>query len=268
VYRCANGHCFDVARQGYVNLLSPSRRHSRAPGDNREMVLARRRVLDSGRYLPVAGQVNAAVLAALPNSTRLESATILDAGAGEGYYLAQLVAALSGSATAGQPHYYGVDVSRFGMQYATHRTKSVTWLVASVVDLPLAGASLDVVVSIFAPLAPEEFRRVLQPDGALIVATPGPDHLRALREMLYPTLRPHRPEASLREIAPFFVLATEQAVQYEAELATPALVGDMLTMTPFGWNIDSERRRRAEAAAPLRTAMDVVIRTYRPVPGP
>ena len=47
---CPEGHSFDKAREGYVNLLF---RHGGTHGDNREMVLARRKFLDSGHYLPL-----------------------------------------------------------------------------------------------------------------------------------------------------------------------------------------------------------------------
>jgi 23S rRNA (guanine745-N1)-methyltransferase len=268
VYRCANGHAFDIARQGYVNLLSPSRRHSKDPGDNRDMMLARRRVLESGLYAPIAARINGAVLAALPTDRPLDAVSILDAGAGEGYYLAHLLEALAGPEPGTGPQCYGVDVSRHGMQYATHRSKAVTWVVASVVDLPVISASLDVLLSIFAPLAPPEFQRVLRPDGTLIIAAPGALHLRALREILYPAVRPHQQDAVARDITSSFTVLAEVAVTYEVDLVTPALVADLLTMTPFGWNIDPARRLRAEQAAPLRTALDVVIRTCRPAPGP
>ena len=266
-YRCANGHSFDVARQGYVNLLTPSRRHSKDPGDNREMVLARRRVMESGLYAPIAAGVADAVLAGLPAGLGPDAVSVLDAGAGEGYYLAHLMDTLAEQAPGVSAQCYGLDVSRHGMQYATHRTKTATWVVASVVDLPVVSASLDVLLSVFAPLAPAELQRVLRPGGALIVAAPGAEHLGALREILYPAVRPHRPDAFLHAIAARFALVAEVAVRYEVELATPGLVGDLLTMTPFGWNIDRERRLRAEQAAPLWTAMDVVIRTFRPVLG-
>ena len=268
VYRCANGHAFDIARQGYVNLLTPSRRHSKDPGDNLEMVLARRRVLESGLYAPIAARVDDAVLAALPAGHGPDPVSILDAGAGEGYYLAHLMDALAARAPGVSAQCYGLDVSRHGMQYATHRTKAAPWVVARVVDLPVVSASLDVLLSVFAPLAPAEFQRVLRPGGTLIVAAPSAEHLRALREILYPAVRPHRDDSLLRDIAPSFAMVAEVAVRYEVELATPGLVGDLLTMTPFGWNIDQERRRQTERAAPLRTTMDVVIRTFRQASGP
>ena len=87
--RCPEGHCFDLAAQGYVNLLPVQNKRSRDPGDSKEMVAARRRFLEAGHYKPIADAVARAVLAgAVPGRTL----TCLDAGCGEGYYLRQLAA--------------------------------------------------------------------------------------------------------------------------------------------------------------------------------
>jgi 23S rRNA (guanine745-N1)-methyltransferase len=267
-YRCPSGHSFDIARQGYVNLLPAAQRRSKDPGDNRDMILARRRFLESGFYAPISDAINGVVAAALSGVTDRPARNVLDAGAGEGYYLARLEAAISSPPAAPRPALYGVDISRHGMQYATHRSKAITWLVASVVDLPLASASLDIVLSVFAPLAPAEFGRVLRADGTLVVVGPGPRHLYALRQQLYAEVTPHEPEQLLPTLAPSFSLLSERRLGYELILTTGEQIGDLLTMTPFGWNIDQARRAAAEATAPLRTTVDVAIRLFRPVTEP
>ena len=97
-WRCVQGHCFDVARQGYVNLLTVTQKHSRHPGDTREMVAARRAFLDAGWYAPIAK-----TLADLVRRFCPETASVLDAGCGEGYYLSQL---------GWVPERWGIDISR------------------------------------------------------------------------------------------------------------------------------------------------------------
>ena len=81
--RCAAGHSFDVARQGYVNLLTVSQKHSKSPGDTREQVQARRAFLAGGYYRPIAETLCRLAAPLGPD-------TIVDAGCGEGYYLAAL----------------------------------------------------------------------------------------------------------------------------------------------------------------------------------
>ncbi|WP_336245507.1 putative RNA methyltransferase [Nonomuraea sp. SYSU D8015] len=55
VLRCAGGHAFDVARQGYVSLLVGSRPPGTA--DSAAMVAARAEFLDAGHYAPLADAV-------------------------------------------------------------------------------------------------------------------------------------------------------------------------------------------------------------------
>lgn len=262
--RCAHGHSFDIARQGYVNLLPSAHRHSKDPGDNREMILARRRFLDGGFFDPIADAVSRAVAAALMNADGEAKRSVLDAGAGEGYYLARLHTPPSPPPTA----LYGVDISRHAVQFATHRSKEVTWLVASIVDLPVASASVDVILSVFAPFAPVEFQRVLRPTGTLIIVAPGPRHLYGLRQQLYPEVLLHDSDQILATLATAFAPLSESPLRYEIGLPTRQHVSDLLTMTPFGWNVDQARREAAEAGAPLRTAVEVVIRHLRPLPAP
>ena len=77
---CPKGHCFDVARQGYVNLLPVTQKHSLHPGDTREQVAARRTFLEAGFYEPLAQAVCQAARRYGKNAK-----AILDAGCGEGY---------------------------------------------------------------------------------------------------------------------------------------------------------------------------------------
>ena len=86
--RCSAGHSFDIARQGYVNLLPVQQKRSLHPGDTREQVASRRRFLDTGLYAPICDALceTAAELGA--------SGPVLDVGCGEGYYAARLARAL------------------------------------------------------------------------------------------------------------------------------------------------------------------------------
>ena len=82
--RCAAGHSFDKAKEGYVNLLLASRMRTKAPGDSKEMVAARNRFLNGGGYAPFAAEL--ARLCAELARKKGGVLHILDAGCGEGYY--------------------------------------------------------------------------------------------------------------------------------------------------------------------------------------
>ena len=48
-WSCSQGHSFDMAKSGYVNLLPANRKHAKNPGDNAVMMRARKRFLDAGQ---------------------------------------------------------------------------------------------------------------------------------------------------------------------------------------------------------------------------
>lgn len=229
-YRCASGHAFDLAREGYLNLLPVQQRKSLAPGDNPEMVLARRAFLEAGHYAPLRSAVVDELVAGRDGGP---AAVLLDIGCGEGYYTAAMAGVV--------PDVTGIDISKPAIQRAAKRHPGITWLVASSARLPLATASVDIVCSLFSPLPAAEMRRVLRPGGTLLVATPAPDHLLTLREALFDEVQPHRPEKFVAALATEFALETTREVRVPLSLASEALQ-QLLLMTPYGWRAKPERR--------------------------
>jgi hypothetical protein len=131
-WRCAAGHSFDIASQGYINLLPVQQKRSRDPGDSKEMVAARRRFLNAGFYQPIAAAVSRAALADLrPGAT----ASCLDAGSGEGYYLRQLAAAATESRQS--LAVLGLDISKWAVLSAAKQDKRPSWVVGSNANLPV-----------------------------------------------------------------------------------------------------------------------------------
>src|SRR3954466_6778851 len=84
-WRCAIGHSYDVAKEGYVNLLITHQRRQREPGDSAEMLRARRAFLDGGHYAPPKDAATAQLT---------DESSILDVGCGEGYYTRDVDATL------------------------------------------------------------------------------------------------------------------------------------------------------------------------------
>lgn len=168
---CAAGHRFDAARQGYFNLLTGS--GTKFQADTAEMVQARVDFLGAGHYLPLASELAALVSAAAPGAE-----VVLDAGAGTGYYLAEAAKSFPQAATV------ALDISKFALRRAARALPQTSCLVWDVWrPLPLADAGVDVILNVFAPRNPAEFRRVLTSDGILAVVTPAPDHLREVRTL-------------------------------------------------------------------------------------
>ncbi len=207
---CPANHRFDRARQGYLNLLPVQHKNSRDPGDNQAMVEARRRFLDGGHYAPLARRL--AELAAERTPQRW-----LDIGCGEGYYTAQLAAAL--------PDAEGYE-----------------WLVASMARVPLAEASCDLLASVFSPLDWQEARRLLSPGGGLLRMGPTREHLWELRARLYDEVRDYDDEKHLSLIPDGMRLTHSETLSYELQLDNAQARADLLAMTPHGWRTSAERR--------------------------
>jgi len=162
-WRCENRHSFDVARQGYVNLLTVDRKHAKHPGDTKEQVAARKAFLDAGYYAPIAETV-------CRLTTPLQPRSVLDAGCGEGYYLTQLQARLPDTEFA------GLDISKDAVRFAAVRNKQALWLAATAAAIPFPDSSFDGVLSMFALTVEQEFARILTPHGWYLQVIAGPEH--------------------------------------------------------------------------------------------
>ena len=249
---CASGHSFDIARQGYVNLLPVNQKHSKHPGDTRDMVAARRAFLDQGYYAPIAEKVWELLGTKLPKDPR-----VLDAGCGEGYYMSQLMEHFAAG------HFIGVDISKDAVRYAAGRCKSALWLTASAAHLPVASGSMDGVMSMFALTVPEEFCRVLKPGGWFLEVTAGRDHLMALKTLIYPEII-QKQEKNQRDY-PGFVLRQEEMLEFELHLTEHQEIMQLLSMTPHVWRIGKEGAQRAAEASELQDRAQVLFRLYQSV---
>jgi len=241
-YRCANNHSFDLAKQGYVNLLLSHQRRSKNPGDDKAMIQARRRFFDSGAFDPVAKHIAEAV----------PSGTVLDCGCGEG--------ALSGGLSG---NIIGMDISKEAIRCAAKRYKDVTWIVANGMrELPVADQSLDCILSVLAPRYTEEFARILKPDGRLILGVPGPNHLIELRSRLNANASGFEEKAdeAAAKCAPQFAESTRDSVSYKITL-TQKQIADLIQMTPIFWNSSPEAKEEVQQLDELNITISFVILT-------
>lgn len=248
-YRCEAGHCFDVARQGYVNLLPVQQKHSKNPGDTREQVLSRRAFLEAGYYAPIARAVCDMALAHAP------AGPILDAGCGEGYYSTQVSQVLN------QP-LMGLDISKEAVRCAAASHKGHTWLCGTAAHLPVADRSIGTIMSLFALTVPEEFHRVLTADGIFLQVLAQEDHLLGLKSLIYPELL-HKPKDSVPEL-PGFTLIDSQSVQFSFTVEG-AQVQNLLSMTPHVYRIGPEGAERLRNTAVLTDTASCRINCYRPL---
>jgi 23S rRNA (guanine745-N1)-methyltransferase len=227
---CAHGHAFDVGRSGYINLLQPQDSRSRQPGDSAAAVAARRRLHDRGVSEPL-------VCAIAEISAIAEADKVLDAGCGDGFYLGTLA-----RKTGCEAH--GIDISIAAVDAAARRYPGIEWIVANADRfVPWSDASFSVVLSITARMNSAEFRRVLKPDGHLLVALPSPEDLIELRGV-----GRDRVARTVETFAPDFTFLEQSRATTTAELDAAAVEDVLLSIY---------RPMRAEAAGAMRVTFSL-----------
>ncbi len=258
-YRCPKGHSFDLAASGYLHLLPSNKMHSKLPGDNKQMVTARRDFLRKGYYQPVSDKLNAIIAAELGQNHKKQP-FVLDVGCGEGYYTSRLEAFLQEKAIPSIV--CGMDISKLAVNAAAKACKTVQWAVASSFDLPVADQSCDVLISMFAPICMEEFRRVLRKNGALIFAVTSTRHLWELKEAIYDEPYENKKEDHQYE---GFVFEQKHKVQSSIHLPCQEDIANLFAMTPYYYKSSVETSRRVAALEQLDTIIDVDILVYRKI---
>lgn len=254
VCRCGHGHCFDVAAQNYVNLTAGGRGSGRLTGDSPEMCRARTAFLERGYYAPLreaVARLCGEVLGSCP------APRAVDAGCGEGYYTQGVWEVLS---RQGAPELLGVDLAKTALKRAGRRCPQAEFALASLFHLPVADGAADLVLSVFAPVAAEEFGRVLRQGGALLVVTPGPRHLWGMKEVLYPAPYENRPQVRRY---PGFRPADRVLLEETVTVSPEEDIRNLFLMTPYAWKTGEEAARRLLERESLETEISFFLDLYR-----
>lgn len=266
IYRCAEGHTFDRAKAGYVNLLLSQHKKSKNPGDSDEMVKARQDFLNAGYYAPMAEAVARQVRHVQHVQQQTSSPQyMLDMGCGEGYYLSQVLSQLKADdLEAGELHLSGVDIAKNAVHRAAKRKLGAQLAVASVFQLPFVAAQFDIALSIFSPLDPEETLRVLKPGGYLIMVGPGPEHLQGLMAHIYEKVQAHQGNPVLDAFVADGRFTAVAAQDLKLNLTVQnADIFPLLAMTPYYWKCDIATQQRFQGMEQLLTPAHFSINTYR-----
>jgi len=171
---CERRHCYDIARQGYVNFV---------PGQKdmfykKELFESRAAVFAAGVYAPVVKRISEAIDRFVPG----ENPVIVDAGCGEGYYTKTVCPGRTMTRI-------GFDLSKDAVRLAARGEKTAAFFAADLKRIPLEDGCADAVLDIFTPADYSEFRRILKPGGVLIKLAPRSGYLKELREAAKDYLR-------------------------------------------------------------------------------
>ena len=288
---CEQQHSFDMAKQGYVNLLPVQHKKSKSPGDSKAMIQARQRFLDTGAYEPLVDAIASALALFIdepkqdPSTNHAgknekqtfpllqssiapandKSHTLFEAGCGEGYYTRQLAKRLANCKMIA-----GNDISKEGVLLAAKQgrqfvsklmteqntTLNAQYVVGNSFALPVEDNSVDLVLQVFAPAADEELFRILAPHGVLIEVQPNTNHLQELKAKLFAQAEPHIPK-----IKPLGQKVYQVSCQYTLPLS-PVLTEDLILMTPLAFSSTPERKAQAIIALEQVT-VDFCITLYQ-----
>jgi 23S rRNA (guanine745-N1)-methyltransferase len=242
-YACQNNHHFDLAKEGYLNLLPVQHKHSDEPGDNKAMMQARREFLEAGHYEPLAKAITMFIGTNQPKN-------LLDLGCGEGYYSRKIETFCNLKSNQ-----YGLDIAKFAVSAAAKKQPNASFVVASSNRLPFADHYFDFIVKIFAPSNEQELQRVLKPSGLLLTVTPGPRHLWQLKEFIYAKVQEHALE---NQCPQGFNNINTQRISYKI---TPNFLQRLalLQMTPFAWQANETVQQAIKDADGLDIETDFIL---------
>jgi len=247
LFRCENNHCFDIAKENYVNLLPVQMKHSKQPGDNKAMVNARRSFLSQGYYQPLIEKI-----CAIYQSFAPEKANVFDAGCGEGYYTHQL--------KIENNQVYGIDIAKEAVKKAAKKYSECHFSVGTLSHLPFKDNTFDWLLSIYAPILETEFTRVLNDQGYLLTVTPAQQHLIQLKENIYQQAKEHDIEKSPIEK---LTLIHQEQLSYEMRLKNGDDILNLLSMTPFAFKASEQVKAALKAQNNFVCQADFLIRLYQ-----
>jgi 23S rRNA (guanine745-N1)-methyltransferase len=252
-FTCINRHSFDIAKQGYLNLLPVNQKKSKDPGDNEMMIAARRNFLELGFYDPLIESLKTIIKANFSSKEFIA----LDAGCGEGYYSEKALNLLEFKSNI-----LGTDISKYAVKNAAKSYKNNFYFVSSIYNLPIADSSIDLILSVFSPIMPQEFKRVMAKNGVVLVVSPAPNHLREMAELIYENFRPHTTNVVENMSTEFNHISTERTT-FKIELKNAVEILSLLKMTPYYWSTGIERLENITNRNELSVTCDFNIDIFK-----
>jgi 23S rRNA (guanine745-N1)-methyltransferase len=254
---CIENHTFDIAREGYVNLLLANQKSSKNPGDNAVMAESRKRFLEQGYYDQLSDEINKLVRAEMTASNLVEP-NILDLGCGIGFYVGRLREAVS------EARLWGIDISKPVIQKAAKRYPRVNFAIGSDFHLPYLDSSVDLIFSIFSPFDNNELLRVLKPGGKLLLVRPGPGHLKELATLIYGKFELQGSDFNFPEDGKMVLLDKYQLTDKILIKNNEDLI-NLVSMTPYFWRLTEENKTLLAKTEQLETSVDFQISIFQRV---
>lgn len=221
--QCESRHAFDIAKQGYLNLLQKPMQSMYS----KELFEARFEVISSGLY----DEVQQAI------ACQLAPGLMLDTGCGEGSHLTRIIAAAEGV------YGVGIDIAKEGILAAAKFNSGSIWTVGDLANSPFQAASFETILNFLSPANYEEFKRLLKPGGKLIKVIPGEHYLKELRLQAFAgsDKESYNNEQTINRFKEQLTNVQVEHVQYTKPL-TPELAQKLVLMTPMGWHVEGKEQ--------------------------
>lgn len=255
-FACELNHTFDIAKEGYINLLPVTQKKSKSPGDNEMMIAARRNFLELGFYDPLIERLKTIIQTKLTFTNNHFVA--FDAGCGEGYYSEKVMNHIPDMTS----QILGTDISKYAVKNAAKKYKENFYFVSSIFNLPVATESIDLILSIFSPLNPMEFERILTKEGYVVVVSPGPNHLKEMAELIYDTFKPHENNVS-EKMTPTFKHQETINTNFKIDITDNESLLTLLKMTPYYWSTTKEKLTKIESCKEITITCDFDISIFK-----
>ncbi len=253
LYKCGNGHCFDKSKFGYVNLLQSQKSSAKRHGDDRVMIRARRDFLDKDYY----GFLRDA-LTDICNELLENGASVIDAGCGECWYSSGIKQKLLENGK--EISFFGVDISKDALEFASKRKSSIPTAVASVFELPFADESADLLLNVFSPEADSEYLRVLKSGGIMIRVIPLENHLFELKAAVYD--KPYLNDVPANNVDGFESVK-EQKIRKTLDISSNEDIQNLFKMTPYYYKTSKDDQAKLNNLGSLKVSAEFEIRVYR-----
>lgn len=261
-YICQNNHNFDISKHGYVNLLPCNQKNSKDPGDSKEMIRARDNFLKKDFYKIISDRLNEFILKQSEKILENKTISITETGCGSGYYLINLKKFLSEKLSNSEIDYYGLDISKHAINIASKADKNIKWIVANSYNTPFANSSQNIIINIFAPYKILELSRILKPGGKIYFVISGKNHLNTFREIIYKDRKNEKNSDKLiSDIEKSNILKVKNSIEVEDEfiIENNEDIMNLLTMTPYYWNINSKILNYFKSLNKIAMTLDMVI---------
>lgn len=231
---CSNHHCFDISKQGYVNLLSNPLKTKY----DKKLFESRKMISQSGFFDPLIAQICGNMLEELEPTSKLIK--ILDAGCGEGSHLSDIQQRIIEQSQCNLLG-IGIDISKEGINIASRGPSKAIWCVADLAKCPFTDKQFNFIMNILSPSNYSEFHRMLADDGMVIKVIPESKYLQELRGIFYKQTdrSVYSNKNTLELFNRNFDLVDVQRVQYGVTMENK-YIEQLVHMTPLSWGASEE----------------------------